>query len=667
MSHSAYKKHACHGEERSDEAIRLCTCWPHRMIASRSATAFRDVPSSAPKAGPLAMTVGSRFQSAIRIPHSAFWRASLLLLLSIAWTHSAFADNRITLELSPKKISMYENSTLEITIVSDSKNLPQPQLPPLTDFQIFSSGRSQNIQLINGKISASVTYTYVLAPRHTGRFVVGPATITIDGQVYTSGTEAIIINDAPAPKAAPQPNQDPAASRTNRERKVFITGSLDNDTVYVNQPVTFIFRFYSGERLLSNPEYQRPAFTGFWVEDLPPQRKYSTTIEGVPYEVTEIRTALFPAEAGTKTIPPAEVNATVRSARRRNNARPNPFNLFDDSFFDRGETVRLASEALRLVVLPTPQTQITPEPSGLVGNFEIRASTDTRQVNVGDPITVSVTITGEGNVKAIPSPYRDTLPNFRMFSGGTSEKITTSDYRIRGSKTFDETFVPQRAGTYSLPAFALTYFDPKKKAYETARTEPIEITVTGGAADFTIPSLKLEPDQLSDLAADVRFLKTDGENLRRVSAPGLFGMAFWAGHVLPLLGLIGFLTWRRGVVREAADPVGRRRRLAARAAIVRLRGEDGKVATQPLTYSELSEALMQYYTDRYNVSAQGQTRAEVRATLALDGLSEVAIGGYIELLDLCDRGRYALSDSEQVPASTVDRAESIIAAMEARS
>jgi hypothetical protein len=144
-------------------------------------------------------------------------------------------------------------------------------------------------------------------------------------------------------------------------------------------------------------------------------------------------------------------------------------------------------------------------------------------------------------------------------------------------------------------------------------------------------------------------------------------MAFWIGHVLPLLGLVGFLTWRRGVLREAADPVGRRRRLARQAALARLRGGDGKGESPPLTYSDLSDALMQFYTDRYSISAQGQTRPEVRATLLRDGLSEATIGGYIELLDLCDRGRYALGDMDKVPTATIERAEAIIAAMEARS
>jgi hypothetical protein len=162
-------------------------------------------------------------------------------------------------------------------------------------------------------------------------------------------------------------------------------------------------------------------------------------------------------------------------------------------------------------------------------------------------------------------------------------------------------------------------------------------------------------------------LKTDGENLRRISNPGLFGMAFWVGHVLPFLSLVGFLAWRRGVLKEASDPVGRRRRLARQVAIARLHaGGDRRPATD-LAYSDLADTLMQFYTDRYNVSAHGQTRAEMRATLSRDGLKQDTIEGYIELLDLCDRGRYAPGGMDKVPSQTIARAESIIAAMEARS
>ncbi len=625
---------------------------------------FQCQPYSARLSAPLSPDYAERGRSLLGVSGG---RLLMPLLIACAWlplvASPTSAEPRITMTADPKKITMYDNVTLEITIEGEDRNIPQPQLPPLTDFQVFSSGRSQNIRMVNGRVSASVTYKYVLAPRQTGRFVIGPATVTIGGKLYSSGTEAIVVSDSPPPAASQQQqSRDPAATRGNRDRRIFITGSLDKDTAYVNEPVTFIFRFYTAERLLSNPEYQRPPFTGFWVEDLPPQRKYSTTIDGVTYDVTEIRTALFPAEAGVKTIPAAEVNATVRSGRRRPNQRQNPFNLFDDSFFDRGESLKLTSDPLTLVVLPTPATDIKPSPSGLVGLFEIRANTDTRQVNVGDPVTVSVTVTGEGNVKSIPVPYRDTLPNFRMFSGGTSENITTADYKIRGSKTFDEVFVPQRAGTYSLPSFALTYFDPKKRAYETARTAPIEITVTGGAADFTIPSLKLEPDELSDLASDVRFLKTDGADLRRVANPGMFGLAFWVGHVVPLLALIGFFTWRRNILREAADPVGRRRRLARQSAIARLRGSTGQA--NEVRYSDLADALMRFYDDRFNKSAQGQTRSEIRATLLANGIPEPTTRTYIELLDLCDRGRYAPGGQDVVSADTIAKAEAIITAIE---
>ena len=592
-------------------------------------------------------------------------RVAIMFLFGACFVFAptAWCATRISMTVEPKKISMYDNASLQITIESDAQDVPEPKLPNLVDFQIFSAGSSQSVQVINGKVSSSVTYRYALSPRHPGRFNVGPAVVTINGTDYTTQVEVVTVNDVPANQhPAPGHNEvQPPPTKTRGEHHVFITASLDRDTVYVNQPVTYVFRFYAGERLLSNPEYNRPSFTNFWVEDLPPQRKYTTTLDGIPYDVTEIRTALFPAEAGVKTIAPAEVTATVRSQSRGN--RMNPFNLFDDGFFDRGEPLHLATDALKLTVLSPPAGSPAPPFSGLVGKFTIDAKADVKSVNVGDPVTVHVTVSGEGNVKSIQRPYRDTLPNFRIFSGGSSEDVSTTGYEISGSKTFDEVFVPQRAGTYSLPAFELTYLDPQSHAYKTIKTEPISITVAGGSADFTIPSLNLHPDQLSDIAADVRFLKTEGNDLRRHESIGMLGTAFWFGHALPLLGLAGFFTWRRRVLKDTADPVGRRRRRARQSALRLLHGADPKSAAA-IDYAKLSDALLGYYSDRYNLSAQGLTRAEMRARMEEGRLSRPTIDKYLELLDECDRGRYAPGGASLVPSDVLSHAEQVLVEME---
>ncbi|MBI3872088.1 MAG: protein BatD [candidate division Zixibacteria bacterium] len=604
-------------------------------------------------------------------------RVLLAVALAASFLSSpVLATTRLSADVQPKKIAINENATLRVVLESEGKSLPEPQLPPITDFQVFSSGRNQSITFVNGRLSSSVTHTYVLSPRSAGRFTIGPVHVQIGGVGYATPPMILTVSGTagPVPSLAAPPapggRQDERAAARGSKRHVFITASLDKDTVYVNEPVTYIFRFYNAERLLSSPDYSRPSFTNFWVEDLPPQRKFSTVVDGVAYDVTEIRTALFPTDAGEKTIPAAEVKATVRSLQRPN--PQDPFSVFQDPFFGgfgQGEDLHLATDALRLTVRPLPPVSAPLEATGLVGKFSIAAHTDVHSVNVGDPVTVSVTVSGEGNIKSIPSPQVDTIPSVRSFAGGTSEDVGTADYRVQGKKTFDQVFVPQRPGRFDVPSFALTYFDPTRRAYQTARTDSIPITVTGAAADFTIPSFKLAPGQISDLAADVRFLKTDSDHLRRAEDAGLFGSAFWAGHVFPLLGLSVLLGWRRRTLKEAADPVGRKRRRAYRAAVAQLQTVVSALAgpSSGGAVEAVHHALLNYYTDRFNCPAQGQTRAEMRATLKLERIAPAAMAQYFELLDDCDRRRYAPGQDGAEAAELATRARSVLEALETAS
>lgn len=593
-------------------------------------------------------------------------RSLLIALLLWAAASPSFATT-ISTTVDRNNVPVGEPLTLTIEVVSDGGTISQPRFDDLSAFDVVSSGSTRNVQVVGGRMSASLTFTYTLVPRDEGQFTIGPAKVTIGGADHL--TDPVTVNVTPSrtrrdEPARPEERPTQGQPKPTGDRRVFISAELDRDTAYVNQPITYIFRFFQGERLLSNPEYTKPSFPGFWVEDLPPQRKYSTVIDGIRYEVTEIRYALFPTDAGTKTIGETRLKATVSSGRRtRSN---DPFSIFgNDPFFgfDRGEALNLTTRPVTLAVLPHPADGRPANFSGLVGAFSLRAESDLRTVSVGDPLTVKVTLSGEGNIKAATAPVFDSVPGLRTFAAGSSEEVSTAGYKISGRKSFDQVFVPQRPGTYRIPPFSLSYFDPVARRYRTIQTEPIEFTATGTATDFTIPSLRLSPDELSDLAADVRFIHTDGTDLRRITDPGLFGWPFWAGHLLPFAGLVGFLAWRRRAIRIAADPVGQKRRRAYRTAIECLESTNGKVTGGEGVFEIIANALLRYYGDRFNRPASGARRQDIRADLSRDGVPDPQIAEYLSLLDECDRCRYARAADARA-ADAAERARRVLAGLE---
>lgn len=584
----------------------------------------------------------------------------------------AHAGTNVSASADRTNVAVGDQISLTIDVESDAESVTEPKFPDMSDFDIYSSGRTQNIQWINGKMSVSVSYNYLMSARTEGTFTIPSASIRAGNQEFRTQPIKITVTPGrtrsqrqPNTQSQPPPDDRTAAQPTGKHR-IFITAELDRDSAYINQPVTYIFRFYQGERLLSSPEYTRTSFPGFWVEDLPPQRKYSKVIGNVQYEVTEIRYALFPTDAGPKHIDATKLKATVRSAQQNNSSR-DPFSIFDNNFFgsfDRGEQLNLATDPVTLTVLPLPNRGKPNDFNGLVGNFTLKIEADKQSVTVGDPLTVKVTLEGVGNLKSAQMPAFDSVTDLRTFSAGSTENISTAGYKVSGSKTFDQVFVPQRPGRYRLPSFALSYFDPGAKLYKTLRTDSLEITATGSAADFTIPTLRLDASEVSDLAADVRMIRTDGDNLRSFSDPGLLGWPFWAGHAVPFLALVTFIGWRRRTLKIAADPVGQKRRLAFRTALDQLPvAAGGKAAESSL--ETISASLLRYYGDRFNRPAQGVLRQDIRNDLVRAGIDQNDVDAYLKLLDECDRSRYGRASAQSIE-SVGARARDVLTKLEGR-
>ncbi|HVN66879.1 MAG TPA: BatD family protein, partial [Candidatus Sulfotelmatobacter sp.] len=249
---------------------------------------------------------------------SRFIRYLLFLctVLCILRTIASAADFQISASLDRNQIALTEQAVLSVTITGSGNDLPQPQLPGLADFQIYNAGRSQSFSWVNGKASASVTYNFVLTPAKEGHFTIPGIRIQAGGQ--TSETPPMTLDVAKGSPSAVQGTAEPegAARPTPAAHgppAVFITGTVDKSSVYVGEPVTFTFRLYHRVPLMSRPNYQAPEMTGFWTEDLPPQRNFSESVKGMPYNVVEVRTALFPSTPGKSRIGSANLTVNLEN------------------------------------------------------------------------------------------------------------------------------------------------------------------------------------------------------------------------------------------------------------------------------------------------------------------------------------------------------------------
>jgi hypothetical protein len=412
--------------------------------------------------------------------------------------------------------------------------------------------------------------------------------------------------------------------------------------------VTYTFRFYTAVSSWDQPQYQPPAFTGFWSEPQQDQQEYQAQAGRRVYRVTELRTILFPSVVGPVTIEPARV-------------------VIPGGLFSRGQT--LQTKPVELNVRPLPAG--APESfAGAVGQFSLQASVDAASGAVNEPLTWRVTLSGRGNLNAAPDPAWPELDGWRSFESEATLHTEVRDGELVGSRTYERLLVPSIQGEYTLPALHYAYFDPATAQYQIIQTEPVAVSIAAGdpgAAGYEVPVdghlTSAEPKlPVEQLANDIRHLKPVPDSLgvgdESLAASGLY----WAAWAFPLVGAAGFFAWQRrqrylennlGVARSSQA------RKKARKALAQARKQNGSAS------QAAGQILTAYLADKLNQPVSGLTHQALAGLLAERGLQHDLVERVDVLLVTSELGRFAPGADEPGHArSLLKEVDTLIAALE---
>jgi len=620
--------------------------------------------------------VGSR-QSAVWSLQSGVCRLQKGIILTVGvflyllLTQLSFAENTLfTTSVDKTEVELDGQITLTISVSGNVKSIPQPQLPPLDDFTVYSAGRSHSYTYTNGRISSSVIFNYILFPRKPGKFTIGPARIKLKGKTHQTIPIQITVLSKTKTQSSPTParKEKQKAKLKLQGKNLFIETVVDKKKVYVNEQITLTFRFYQGVRLFNNPEYTPPSLTGFWSEDLPPKRQYYQEIDGRQYFVQELKVALFPTSTGKLTIGGAELKCTEEDLDRFLNR--DPFAIFDRdllSLFRQGKPQILKSKPIGIEVLPLPEMGKPENFSGTVGNYKLKVSVDKTQVEVGQPITLKTKISGLGNIKSVGKPATSELSDFRTYSSGSSENVSKKNYKVRGVKTYEEVLIPRKAGKYTIPPVEFSFFDPKTKSYKTQKSEPILLTVLPPSEASPVEIARLSKQEIGRVVKDIRYIKLSTSELEDQGDHLYDKPLFLFLHLIPLLALA--ISWRYQKVREKlnSDVGYARQRRAHKSAKKRLKGAKKLISAQSSKefYSEVAKALLQYVGDKLNLPAYGLTNDQIKLKLYERGLKKEGIDNLAKVLDFCDFARFAPgSSTEQEMKRFLSQAKEAIVKLE---
>ncbi len=556
------------------------------------------------------------------------------------------ADIQVTAELNKAEIAMNDTAVLTVSIEGVQGGV-KPIIPDIVGVKIYSSGTSQSISFINGQMSASNRYLFVLSPEIEGVITIPEISVEYQGVIYKS--KSLTMNVVAKTQTSPmvtKSDQITDAERTFDSKElpeVFVESKVDTKECFVHQPITFIFRFYRRVRLLDRPAYIPPSNNGFWVEDLPPEKHSTVNINGSIYEVAEIRSAFFPTVSGELEIGQATLECQIRSNRRvqrdpLQGMDQDPFSVFSqDPFGFFGEKKVLQTDPILLQVKPFPEDNQPVEFDGAVGRFEIKVHVDKTTAKVNDPMSLYIEIFGEGNPNTIPDVDMDLGSNFRVIDSGSSMDITKENYKVKGIKKWEKILVPLVEGDLLLPEISFSYFDPWKGIYRKAASEPIQIKVLPGSKNDTIiDPAKMETNKvkMSQGEATVDFIVSSLNGYSLASYHNIeqfFGLGFLLPPVVGL-SLLGGVLLGRIRRRLSGNLPAKKARILALKALKNLEFNSSLSASK--TCHEIEKIVLEYLHNRVGLDMSIPLR-ELAYFLVQKNVSEVTVRELVSYIEQC--------------------------------
>ncbi len=583
-----------------------------------------------------------------------------------AQTFSASVDNT-TVGLSDR---FQVTFTFEGT---DINSLSGFSAPDFNGFMVLSGpNQSTSMQIINGAVSASLSYSFYLQPRNLGRQTIGSASIKYKGNVYKTDPLTINVEKGSSGAGTQQNNSQNSSGVSSDEiaKNVFVRATVDKQKAYMGEQVTVTYKLYTRLNIASQMSISKlPQYPGFWAEELetPNNISFTTeTYEGKKYRVGILKkVALFPTQTGELSVTPFELDVPVQvqKKRRSNNAFDD---FFNDPFFGIGQTIDFTakSNSLKINVQPLPSGNVPDSFNGAVGNFSINSQIDKDRTKTNEPVTLKLTITGTGNISLLDMPEIKLPAGFEKYEPKVNEQINRNQ-TISGRKTAEYLIVPRDAGKKEIPPVKFSYFDINKKSYTTLSTPPYALNVEQGTGVNSPEYAGKEDVKL--LGEDIRYIKTDTENLHRIGKFVLNGFGFWAAVGFPFLIGMGLVVWRKREDKLAGNVRLMRYQRAQKIAKSRLKQAKALMDADDHNafYAEISLALFGYLEDKLHIPKSELSVERASIELKKRKLNEELISEFERVANKCEFIRFAPKESETAAMNEIyDELSNVITELE---
>ncbi len=573
-------------------------------------------------------------------------------LVAPAWA----AQNQITARLQPQSFGLGEAAQLAVTV--NGSQSAEPRVPDVDGLEIAPVGQQSSMQMINGAVTANVTNIYQVTANRTGNFTIPAITASGAGSTQpiafrvdqgAGGQSQRAPSRSRAQLPAPKISGDDSAGVDAKNQSAFLRVVLPKQELTVGElvPVEVKAYFRAGVSASLNglPMLSSDAFALNKLGDQPEQTRES--INGVPYTVVTWTSSLSAVKAGDYPLNldlPVMLRVQERAKRRGGGRNPfkdffgdeSPFgDAFGDSFFadffggttEKPMTLHTDGAVVKIAALPAEGRPAGF--SGAVGNFDVASETAGTSGTSGDPMKLKITVTGRGNFSRVSTDGLRASAEWKSYKPSVQFEPADSS-GTTGTKTFEQSIIPVKAGAQEIPAVSFSFFDPDKGTYVTKGTKGIavEIAQNTAAPAAAMPVATAPAADAPKIAADG--LATDQVVPARATAslqPLVRRPWFVVLNAAMLAALVFGAAVRKIRARRANDPERLQREAAERAVNESVAAMDAALAAKdvPRFFDAARHALQERLAAQWHVPASQVTIPEIRTRLNGHGVAVSAV------------------------------------------
>lgn len=605
-----------------------------------------------------------------------------------------------TTKPAAQKVGIQDNFEVRYSI--QNANVQSFSLPKVNDFDVVGGPmQSRNTSYVNGERTSSIELTYIFRAKRKGVLTIPGGIAVSDGKTFRSNDVNIEVIEGSVAKQHnaqrqrsrnpfddpffnddPFGNSDPFAAMQQQmqllrklqqqamggnvnpqnqiaqpqgpiakediDEHIFIKVDVDKTNVALGEQITAVYKLYTRLPMQVNLT-KLPSLIGFWSQDFKipqPPKPTREILNGKEYQVFILKkSALFPTQAGTLTLDPAQAEGAVKILNAKKVKQHNPFDdFFGGSLADAFVTaygyedvpVKLKSSPLNINVSELPSTNKPASFNGAVGNYTLESNIDKTELTTDDNAIITIRVSGTGNLKLITPPTLQFPEDLDAFDPLEHDTITNNQHIIAGYKTFTYTLSPRVAGVFSIPASEFSFFEPSSNSYKTISIPSYTLHVKPGK-NSGISTRNSLPKDIHDIHAKPSSIHKSLD----INLP--YSPIYWSGFALPLLAYLGLIAFRKREEKLQSNTILFKNKRANKVALKRLALAEIflKQSAQSKFYEETSKAVWLYLSDKLNIPLANLSKEIADEKLQQKNISPLLKSEISRITNECEMALYS--------------------------